>query len=346
MNKQPIVSVIVPVYNVEKYLNRCMESLVNQTENNIEIILIDDGSKDSSGLMCDEWEKKDSRVRVIHKKNEGLGFARNSGIKIAKGEYIAYVDSDDYLETVALEKVVARLRETNADICYFGCVDVWEDKKRYGVVPDKLIYSSGENIEYVKNILGPPATSTEFLFGGVSAWSGIVKRELIIRHNILFPSERECLCEDIFYNLQVCMNSEIIAIEPTCLYCYCHNDNNSLTLRYREDRFEAAIKMNHKLREIMREKGLLELTEERLLRSLMQNLIVCVKQEVNYSNKIGKRKSYRRIKEICNHVTVKETLANYPINKMPIKQRILFSLMHWKNVMGIILITKVKQNCM
>ena len=94
---KPKVSIIVPVYNVEKYLDRCMESLLNQTLKDIEIILVDDGSPDNCPQICDEYAKKDSRVKVVHKVNAGLGYARNSGLDVASGEYVAFVDSDDYV---------------------------------------------------------------------------------------------------------------------------------------------------------------------------------------------------------------------------------------------------------
>ena len=97
-----LVSIIIPVYNVEKYLNKCIESIVSQTYKNLDIIIIDDGSKDSSGKMCDEWANKDNRIRVIHKTNGGLSDARNVGIEHAKGNYISFIDSDDFIETAIL----------------------------------------------------------------------------------------------------------------------------------------------------------------------------------------------------------------------------------------------------
>ena len=93
-----LVSVVVPVYNVEKYLNRCVESIVNQTYKNLEIILVDDGSLDNCPVMCDEWAKKDNRIKVIHKKNGGVSSARNAGIDKSNGKYISFIDPDDYIE--------------------------------------------------------------------------------------------------------------------------------------------------------------------------------------------------------------------------------------------------------
>lgn len=95
--KKPLISVIVPIYNVESYLNRCVESIVNQTYQNLEIILVDDGSPDNCPQICDDWARKDSRIKVIHKENGGLSDARNAGMNIATGEYISFIDSDDYV---------------------------------------------------------------------------------------------------------------------------------------------------------------------------------------------------------------------------------------------------------
>ena len=106
-SKEPLISVIIPVYNVEEYLDRCLESATLQTYKNIEIILIDDGSTDNSGKMCDEWAEKDRRIRVIHQKNGGLSNARNKGIEEAKGEFISFIDSDDWIEANMLTDFIS-----------------------------------------------------------------------------------------------------------------------------------------------------------------------------------------------------------------------------------------------
>ena len=110
------VSVIVPVYNVEKYLRRCIDSIVRQSYSNLEILLVDDGSQDASLSICKEYETKDSRIRVFHKENEGLGLARNYGIERATGEYITFVDSDDYLTLDAIEFMLKKAIVTDADV--------------------------------------------------------------------------------------------------------------------------------------------------------------------------------------------------------------------------------------
>ena len=116
MKKYPIISVIVPVYNVEKYLRKCIESILDQTYTNLEIILVDDGSPDNCGRICDEYAGRDSRVIVIHKENGGQSSARNAGLDIAEGEYIAFLDSDDYMDTECLSKLYSYMTENNLEI--------------------------------------------------------------------------------------------------------------------------------------------------------------------------------------------------------------------------------------
>lgn len=333
------VSVIVPVYNVEKYLNRCVDSIVKQTLKDIEIILVDDGSKDMSGKLCDEWEKRDKRIKVIHKKNAGLGFARNSGIDIAKGKYICYIDSDDYIKLNTLENVISRLEKTNSDICYFGFIEKDSKIEKKVNIPEKLYYSYNEKNEFIKNILGPEESEKEETFCGVSSCTAILKKEILDKNNIRFLSERKILSEDIIYNLQICRKVNSISIEPNYYYYYCHNDNNSLTTRYREDRFQAAISMFEEVKKI------LDMEEEilkRIQRSFMRSLISCIKQEVIYEKINGRQFMKDKLKKICSNELVENIVRSYPINKMPIKQRVLFNLIKYKKIYLLILIIKLK----
>ena len=121
------VSVIIPVYKVEKYLNRCVESVVNQTYSNLEIILVDDGSPDNCPQMCDEWAVKDERIKVIHKENAGVGIARNSGMKMATGDYLMFVDSDDYLSLNAVMVLLTRMKSDQSDMAEGKHVDICDD---------------------------------------------------------------------------------------------------------------------------------------------------------------------------------------------------------------------------
>lgn len=145
-----LISIIVPIYKVEKYLNKCIESIVGQTYHNLEIILVDDGSPDNCPTMCDEWAEKDSRIKVIHKRNGGLSDARNAGLEIVTGKYVAFVDSDDWIERKFIENMYDAATETEADLvaCEVEFLPDGEERELIAVeTPDTRIYSSEEALE-------------------------------------------------------------------------------------------------------------------------------------------------------------------------------------------------------
>ncbi len=124
------ISIIVPVYKVEKYLKKCVDSILAQTFSDFELILVDDGSPDNSGRICDDYAKKDARVRVVHKQNGGLSSARNAGIEVAKGKYLGFVDSDDYIAEDMYELLYKAIIKEEADLSICGIYDVYEEKIR------------------------------------------------------------------------------------------------------------------------------------------------------------------------------------------------------------------------
>ena len=113
---KPLISIIVPVYNVEKYLNRCIESIVAQTYTNLEIILVNDGSPDNSAQICESWREKDNRITILHKENGGLSDARNKGLEVANGEYVSFIDSDDFVHSLYIEALYTMCKNTNTKI--------------------------------------------------------------------------------------------------------------------------------------------------------------------------------------------------------------------------------------
>ena len=144
MNKEPLITVIIPVYNVESYIKKCVKSIINQTYHNLEIIIVDDGSTDNSGKICDELALLDNRIKIIHKENGGLSDARNTGIDIANGEYIGFVDSDDYIDEEMYEQLLEACRESCAEISICGRIcEVIATQKNYDLfTTDKKVLSS------------------------------------------------------------------------------------------------------------------------------------------------------------------------------------------------------------
>lgn len=178
-----VVSIIIPVYNAEKYLRTCIDSLLQQTYKDLEVILIDDESKDTSGDICDEYASKDPRVKVYHQKNSGTSAARNTGINMASGDYVTFIDNDDYWSSKdCLQEIVLQLKESNADVLMFSTIDYWQDSNKY-IYPSKTC--SRDAVHHKK----PSVAVKSIMEKGLlyrAVWSKIVKRNLIVEHNLYF----------------------------------------------------------------------------------------------------------------------------------------------------------------
>lgn len=184
---QKLVSIVIPIYNVEKYLERCIQSVVKQTYKDIEIILVNDGSTDESGKICEKWKKEDSRIQVINKKNGGLSEARNFGIDIAKGDYICFVDSDDFIENVMIEKLIKINEEREADIAICNRFYYYENNDKYLRFRDENEIMEMNSEEAIKEMV----LLKNF---DMAAWGKLYKTELF--KNIRFPVKK--LSEDYY----------------------------------------------------------------------------------------------------------------------------------------------------
>lgn len=176
MNKE-LISIIVPIYNVEDSLKKCIESILNQTYTNLEIILVDDGSPDKCGQICDWYKEKDARIRVVHKRNGGLSDARNVGIEIASGRYIGFVDSDDYIEPDMYSLLLHAINRESAQIACCGIIREFENGES-SIIRTPHIYKTYTSVEAIKECL----FQNEI---GISVWCKLYKREIF--DNIRFP---------------------------------------------------------------------------------------------------------------------------------------------------------------
>lgn len=232
------ISVIVPCYGVEAYLDRCMSSLLTQTLDDIEIIMVDDGSPDRVPFMCDEYAKKDSRIKIVHKENGGLGYARNSGLDLATGEYVVFIDSDDYIESDAFEMLYYEATKNQADAVFSGFYiqnkqGLWEEHIE---MPESKEIVGAEIEEFkLGMIASAPYEKVERSFW-VSVWHALYKRSLIEKHHIRFVSEREYAAEDIPFQVQFLSYAKKISYLPKCFYHYCIN-GTSLTHSFNIDKF-------------------------------------------------------------------------------------------------------------
>ena len=202
-----LVSIIVPVYNVQKYIKQCLDSILNQSYKNIEIILVDDGSKDDSGYFCDCISKLDSRVKVLHKENGGLSSARNSGLEISTGEYIVFIDSDDWIELDYIEKLYSNIINYNADIAVCGVKKVWDDGKECQMTNFKSIscFNSKESMkELIKernlNVAVWNKMYKKSLLDGIEFSVGKINEDVDWTWKIISRSNKTVVFEDLLYN--------------------------------------------------------------------------------------------------------------------------------------------------
>lgn len=212
-----IVSIIVPVYNVEKYLKKCLDSIIKQTYENLEIILVDDGSTDSSGIICDEYALKDDRIKVIHKKNGGLSDARNVGIDNANGSYLCCIDSDDYVDEEMIQRLYNSVIANGADmsICNFLEVDdngIVLPKEQSGIMGDGVLY---------KNEFYSPSNIKYFTVFTV-AWNKLYKREIF--DDIRYPYGK--IHEDEFVVHKIFDKCNVISCVEKPMYYYLQRSNS------------------------------------------------------------------------------------------------------------------------
>ena len=249
MQNNILVSVIVPVYNVEKYLVRCVDSILKQSYNNLQIILVDDGSNDKSALICDEYTKKDSRILVIHKNNGGLSEARNVGIDDAKGDYICFIDSDDFVRETYVKDLLSIILEYNADIavCLFekGNSDRFKD----------IIDENQPNIIVLNNIEALNKLYDEVLnVSMIVVWNKLYSKNLF--NKIRFPIGK--IHEDEFTMPKLLFEADKIVIINKKDYYYFQSPNSIMRSEFKINRLDALEAFEERIN-LFNKKGLNEL---------------------------------------------------------------------------------------
>lgn len=310
----PLVSVIVPVYKVEQVVKNCIESILNQTFTNFELILVDDGSPDNSGKICDEYAQKDDRVIVIHKENGGVSSARNVGIDKAKGKYICFVDSDDYVSKDYLKTLIDVEENNNADNiwCYFKSVDKYSEKI------DCKEVSSEPNIEKytVKDIM---TLHEKWLDAGPVCKLYISD---IIKENNLKFDESLSLGEDLIFNFVYLdyTNKNIIVINNE-LYFYLQNNENSLSKKYYQDMFEIYKKINSVMYQYLNKWNCDKSQFGKYYNSCFFKYEVVLKNTFSNQNNVSDKEKIK-----INNKILKSKEFTMAINNMSYKPNILYKI--------------------
>lgn len=320
----PLVSIVVPVYNVEKYLTRCVKSLTEQTLEDVEIILVDDGSTDNSGKMCNQLGMNDTRIKVIHKSNGGLSSARNAGLHIATGEYVGFVDSDDDIEMDMYERLYTVAKSKNVDFVMTDYLRITKDGSSHLKTANiRAGYYCKTDI--VQEIF-PDLIMRECMNYGpiLSVWNCLYRTQFLKENRISFDEQVRWSEDNLFSSIVgYCANS-FYYMQGEGLYHYYENPG-TITTSYRKGAWEVYSIMNQRLHELFD-----QVNDYDFSRQLKLHMIYyacnCIGQEVGHSS--DKAKSV--IRDILNSKQLKEAFCQFSIPKVNYKLKLQLYLMKWR----------------
>lgn len=322
------VTVIVPVYNTERYLEQCVCSVTGQTYPNLEILLIDDGSKDHSGSMCDGFAREDGRIRVVHKINGGLSSVRNHGIKEAKGDYIMFVDSDDWLDTDAVEMLVSCAENTQADVVKYNYVREYMDKQlvKRNTFLEERAYTGAECRKVCRQVLGLTGDemshpeSMNFL---ASCCFYMYKRQLLLDSNVKFVDTRQIgSFEDGLFNFSVFQHIKCFAYIDRAFYHYRKTNVTSLTSVYRENYICKSVK----LAEYLKNEVYASHSGD-YFREAYNNRMVYTAMEIAFNamaNRAPFYVKYREINEALHHPSFVEAFKEFSLRPLGLKWKVYY----------------------
>lgn len=322
-----LISIIVPVYNVEKYLQDCVESICGQTYKNLEILLIDDGSSDCSGKICDELAEKDSRIHVVHKQNEGVSAARNIGLEVARGKYIGFVDGDDLCEPKMYEKLHIALVEAKADIVFCGFSDFSDSFKLNRKEPlNSGCYSKEEIKEkIIRSMVGTPTTAPR-----CAPIMGTLCRCLFKSEIIKIPTpirmQRIKMAEDLLFDIEYLCRCESAVVIEESLYNY-RQFSESSSRRYVADLYFNISKQMNLMKEVLCENHIFDETmEEYYQMTELYNYTWCISNECKSGNPKNVKEILSELKKLRNIKEYQEVLKWRYIKNIAFKERIYFSV--------------------
>lgn len=303
-----LVSVIMPVYKVEAFVKKSIESIQNQTYTQWELLVVDDGSPDNSASIVREMMATDSRIQLFQKSNGGLSDARNFGMERARGEFLYFIDSDDWAEPDLLKKTVSALGEANVDLVVFGYfLDTTNGQNalqnRKSVFhPYQLFEKKLENLSINENLMG--------ILG--YAWNKVYRHQFILDHQLRFE-KGVSLVEDILFNAQVYKHAETILVLPDCLYHYLNRPISTLIKTYHEGAFSLYLKKNQALESFLGEWKVAERNRNVILSlSLISGLRYSIRNLIAFMDGFSDEEKIKRIAELTNHSKVKKLIRYYP----------------------------------
>lgn len=315
-------SIILSIYNVEDYLKRCIDSILDQKFTDYEIILVDDGSTDSSSEICDEYCKSNSNIKVVHKENGGLSSARNSGLEVADGKYIFWVDADDWLESDALQILYNKIQEYYPDIVTFNHCKRPSDEKVISSLKKGIYYKEQLQEDIVPKILN------EMWNYNFSVWSHVYKREYIKQFS--FVSERVIGSEDFLFNLTVYSYAESVLSIENCLYNYDYRPG-SLVNRYRKNLIVQYLELYNRFCQVLNDTGNFQKYRSQLANFYVwSSYWVSMGNECKFTKEHTKKDGRQNIKMLLSQKEFRENLRLVSFREQLFKRKLILILLYMK----------------
>lgn len=326
-----LISIVIPVYNTEKYIFKCLESIITQTYTNLEIILIDDGSTDNSGAICDGYKKKDKRITVFHKKNEGLGLTRNLGLELSTGKYICFIDSDDYISSDYIESMYSAILQNKSDVCYCGHTKVHDGVQEQckNLLAGKR-FSGDEILHFLMPCMCGCSREKDNI--EMSACMAIYSMSIIDINNIRFSSERVFISEDLLFNLDYLSHSNNVYMSEEIGYYYVSNPI-SLTRKYNPERLRKQEIMTKEVISRTQKIGIFSECEQRIYNNYMTWVRAIIKTEQSRYKEIGVFETLDNIKKICTNNFVIEISSRFNDRGIKVSSRIVNLMIRTKKVL-------------
>lgn len=312
------ISIIVPIYNAEQYLEKCLESILNQTYQRLEVILVNDGSKDNSLEICKAYAAKDSRIVVIDKQNAGVALARNTGLKIATGKYIGFVDPDDWLELDMYEKLYQGIKKSSYPIClcnYSKDTKKRSAAKKFGFKETQLDAQMVRK-KIIPDMIGMDDLIPRYDYIMGCVWRGLFERKFLEENHLRFEPGITIM-EDLVFMVQALLKCEGVQIETGVYYHYFQNPK-SILHSYNEKIWEDQVRVHHLLETSIREAGMEDEVRNRLDLRYIGMVLVALRNEALVKNDKELKERFVNVKEICTDDKLKVVLERVKPIQMPI----------------------------
>ena len=344
---EELVSIIIPVYNADLYLEKCLKSVVSQSYQNLQILCVDDGSKDSSLEILNQYAEKDGRIIVIHKENEGVSVARNIALERVSGDYIMFVDGDDWIDTDTIETAVAVIKKNDVDVVMWSYVRELEKESAKKVIFDSDVYYDKAAVKEklyrrMVGLYGEETSKPENADALCTVWGKLYKKDLIIDNEVKFYDIREIgTYEDGIFNLSVFSKVNSAVFINRCMYHYRRNNDSSLTSSYNPNLSNQWNKLFDIIEEYIEKKE-----EDETFKIALSNRIVfgLIALGINETErKDGFFNTLKSIGKLTSDTRYRENIKSFDYHYLPIHWRLFFIFAKYRLNIGVYLLLLIIQ---